>query len=96
MLFTLCFQLLLKHICAGVASAALPEEQAQQLQALYDELQQAQKTVSISKVGATAWNRVAEKGGLTIQVGELAACSTSKQTDSFGWDDRNERAQFDR
>ena len=96
MLCTICFQLLFKQFCAGVASAALPEEQAQQLRALYDESQQARKTVSISKVGGTAWNRVAEKGGLTTKVGELAACSTSKQTDSFGWDDRNERAQSDR
>ena len=93
MLFTFWFQLL---FCAGVSSAALPEEQAQQLQALYGELQQARKTVTFSKIGSTAWNRVAEKGGLSTQAGGLAACSTSKQTDSFGWDDRNERARSDR
>ncbi|KAK9810832.1 hypothetical protein WJX73_010692 [Symbiochloris irregularis] len=80
---------------SGAAGAALPEKQAEQLQALYDQLQKAQ-AVNISTVGSSVWNEVAEKGGLTTEMGEFAACSATKRTESFGWDDSDECAQADR
>ena len=79
------------------ADGTLGPESARQLQALYDDLlRQKTATKSLSKISFSTWHTVVEKAKLTLKATDLPACSSSKNTDAFGWDDSCELSQSDR
>ena len=75
------------------------EKAHQQLQALFDALQEQKKekpAVSISSIKTDTWLEVQSTAKLSFRIVEDLPASALKYTEAFGWDDRNERAQSDR
>ena len=72
----------------------------EQIQALYDALQEQNKKklpVSLSKIDTNTWQEVQHTAQLTIRiVDNLPASRSKKEVDAFAWDDRIETAQSDR
>ena len=85
--------------CDSGARAALSEEQQSRLEAVFSfvEGMAKPKSIRVSKVGSTAWEKIQRKAGLTVSPysGNFEAPKL-EPSPKFGWDDCLERAQAER